>query len=241
VAYQASAPGRDVLVYPGDVHKSLRPALADLARYNWAPTFAFIDPDGVEARWELFETLAGYKRPGRMKVELFLLLVSPQVVRVVNPKLDSRDLQRAEQQITDMFGSDAWRPILADRQAGVLDAERARDELTNLMRWQLETVLGYRFTHALRLTNLQGTPLYDMVFATDHPVGDKIMSDVYRAAAARFPQMRREMRARRRDESDAALGSEGFWSFEELVQDAPLKADETYRRLPPTPPYRWGG
>jgi len=237
-AYRASAPGRDVLVYPGDVHRSLGPALADLAQYNWAPTFAFVDPDGVEARWELLEALAAYKRPGRTKVELFLLLVSPQVVRVVNNKLDSRNLQRAEQQITDMFGSDEWRPILADRQAGVLDPEQTRDELTNLMRWRLESALGYGFTHTLRLTNDHGTPLYDMIFATDHEIGDKIMSDVYRGAAAKFPTMRREIRARRRDENESAIGSEGFWSFEELVQDAPLSAAETYRRLPPSPPYR---
>ena len=87
-----------------------------------------------------------------------------------------------------MFGCDEWRPILTDRQAGILDAEATRDELTNLMRWRLETALGYQFTHTLRLTNLQGTPLYDMIFATDHEVGDKIMSDVYRGAAARFPR-----------------------------------------------------
>jgi three-Cys-motif partner protein len=237
LAYQASAPGRDVLIFPGDVHQSLHSALAGLSEYRWAPTFAFVDPDGVEARWELFEALAAHKGPGRTKVELFLLLVSPQIVRVVNNKLDSRNLQRASQQVTDMFGSDEWRPILADRQAGVLDPERTRDELTNLMRWRLETALGYKFTHTLRLTNLQGTPLYDMIFATDHEVGDKIMSDVYRAAAARFPRMRQEIRARRRDQSEAALGSEGFWSHAELAQDAPLKAGETYQRVPPSPPY----
>lgn len=81
-----------------------------------------------------------------------MLLVSPKVGRVVNNSLDARNLQRAEQQITDLFGSDEWRPILADRQSGVLDPERTRDELTNLMRWRLETVLGYKFTHSIRLT-----------------------------------------------------------------------------------------
>jgi hypothetical protein len=34
-----------------------------------------------------------------------------------------------------------------------------------------------------------------MIFATDHEVGDKIMALVYRAAAARFPQMRRDPRS----------------------------------------------
>ncbi len=79
------------------------------------------------------------------------------------------------------FGTDAWRPILADRQSGVLDADCTRDELINLMRCRLETALSYEFTHSPRLTNLWGTPLYDMIFVSDHEVGvDKIMSSVYR-------------------------------------------------------------
>jgi three-Cys-motif partner protein len=238
VAYRTSAPGRDVRIYPGDVHESLRPALDEIANYRWAPTFAFIDPDGVEARWELLEALAQHRARQRTKVELFMLLVSPQVGRVVNNSLDDRNFQRASQQVTDLFGSDEWRPIWEARQFGAFDAEQARDELTNLMRWRLETVLGYKFTHSLRLTNLQGTPIYDMVFATDHQVGDKIMSDVYRSAATKFPQMRREMRARQRDQDEAASGAAGFWPLEELVHDEPLMARETYKRVPPTAPYQ---
>ena len=236
-AYQALAPQRDVAIYSGDVHQSLRPALAELANCNWAPTFAFVDPDGVEARWELLDALAHYRSRGKTKTEIFLLLAAAQIGRVVNNSLDARNLQRAEQQVTDLFGSEEWRPILSDRGAAILDAERARDELTNLMRWRLEKGLHYKYTHSLRLTNLKGVPLYDMIFATDHDVGDKIMSDVYRKAAAKFPRMRSEIRARRRDQEEEATGAIGLWSNEELLQDAPLKAGESYKRVPPTPPY----
>jgi hypothetical protein len=106
------------------------------------------------------------------------------------------------------------------------------------MRWRLEKGLDYGFTHALRLTNVNGVPLYDMIFATDHEVGDKIMSDVYRAAADKFPTMRQEIRARLRDEDEAAQGNEGFWPIETLVHDSPLKPSEKYQRLPPTAPYQ---
>lgn len=237
-AYRASAPGRDVVVHPGDVHESLRPALNELSAVRWAPTFAFIDPDGVEARWELLQVLAAHKAPGRTKVELFLLLAAPQIVRVVHNQLDPANFARATQKVTDLFGSDEWRPILEDRQADVLGPAEARDELTNLMRWRLERALGYKYTHALRLTNLQGVPIYDMVFATDHEVGDMIMSDVYRSAAEKFPRMRQEMRARQRDRDEEAGGLGGLWSHAELLTDAPLARGETYQRFPPTAPYR---
>lgn len=220
-AYRSQFPGRDVVVHAGDVHDTLRPALADLARYRSSPTFAFIDPDGVEARWDLLTALAQFKAPRATKVELFLLLISPQITRVVNDSLDPDNLLHAEQQVTDLFGTSEWQPILQGRRVGVLDPERTRDELTNLMRWRLEKTLGYRFTHSLRLTNVQGAPLYDMIFATDHPAGDQIMRSVYRAAAQRFPAMRREARARRRDRQEQTLGAEGLFTNEELVQDAP--------------------
>jgi three-Cys-motif partner protein len=236
-AYRALAPDRDVLIYPGDVHQSLRAALAQLSHCNWAPTFAFVDPDGVEARWELLEALARFKGRSKTKVEIFLLLAAPQIGRVVHNNLDPQHLQRAEQHVTDLFGTEQWRPILRDRQSGMLDPERTRDELTNLMRWQLETTLGYRYTHSLRLTNLKGVPIYDMIFATDHEVGDKIMSSVYKSAAEKFPRMRSEIRARQRDAEEAASGTEGLWPLAEYLPDAPLKPGETYKRVPPTPPY----
>lgn len=130
-----------------------------------------------------------HKAPGQTKVELFLLLASPQIVRVVNGSLDSDHLGHAEQQVTELFGSSEWQPILRGRQTGALDAERTRDELTNLMRWRLEKTLGYGFTHTLRLTNVNGVPLYDMVFATDHAIGDKIR--LLRAVYARGAGPRR--------------------------------------------------
>lgn len=235
-AYRTEFPTRDVVVTPGDVHETLAASLHALSPFKKAPTFAFVDPDGVEARWELLEALAGH-RTGQMKVELFILLVSPQITRVVNDKLDPDDLVHAQTQVTDLFGSDEWKPILSARHAGELSAARTRDELTNLMRWRIEKALGYKFTHTLRRTNVGGTPLYDMIFATDHPVGHKIMSSVYNTAARRFPQMREEARARRRDRREAESGGAGLFTYEQVALDAPLRSDETYEHTPPTPPY----
>ncbi len=151
----------------------------------------------------------------------------------VNDSLDPGDLERAEQQVTDLFGSTEWRAILDGRQSGALDAERTRDELTNLMRWRLEKTLGYGFTHTLRLTNVYGVPLYDMIFATDHQVGHTIMKSVYSKAAERFPKMREDARARRRDRKEREAGSDALFRNEELVRDAPLRASESYQHTPP--------
>jgi three-Cys-motif partner protein len=236
-ALREKFPSRDVVIHAGDVHTQLQPALNALARVRWAPTFAFIDPEGVEARWELLTALAQHKPSPKKKVELFILLASPQIARVVNESLTADALGHAERQITALFGSDEWRPILIGRRSGALTPTRSRDEFTNLLRWRLENTLGYTFTHAARLTNAHGNPLYDMVFATDHPVGDKIMTSVYKKAAERFPKMREEARARARDRREANIGAATLFSHEELLADRPLRADELYRHTPPVPPY----
>lgn len=76
-----------------------------------------------------------------------------------------------------------------------------------------------------------------MIFATDHEVGDKIMRSVYQKAAERFPKMRQEARARRRDRQEQEAGSDALFTHQALLQDAPLHPHESYQRTPPVPPY----
>jgi three-Cys-motif partner protein len=47
---RADYPGRDIRVYEGDCNVTIPQALADLRHLNWAPTFAFLDPDGSRPR-----------------------------------------------------------------------------------------------------------------------------------------------------------------------------------------------
>lgn len=55
-------PGRDLVVYPGDCNQTISSALAALTDFRWAPTFAFLDPDGMELAWSTLEDLANHKR-----------------------------------------------------------------------------------------------------------------------------------------------------------------------------------
>lgn len=121
-----------------------------------------------------------------------------------------------------MYGSDRWRKILGARQADSITASAFRAEMVNLLRWQFETELGYRHTIRIPMTMKSGTALYDMVFATDHEAGLKIMSrpplqegrraraaheaGTRRAVGPRAP-LRRLRRAPARMEERALLGS----------------------------------
>jgi hypothetical protein len=80
------------------------------------------------------------------------------------------------------------------------------------MRWRLEQVLGYRYTHPFELRNTAGSPVYYMILATDNEAGTRIMSAIYTTAAQTVPEMQRQARDRRRGQQafafDVDIGAE---------------------------------
>jgi three-Cys-motif partner protein len=200
---RAEYPGREITVHGGDCNTTLPAALTSLRDVRWAPTFAFLDPDGMELAWETLELLANHKRGYRaagstkpeFKVELWMLFPTAGIVRTMaldGQPISTTDVARA----TRLFGTDVWRHIYEGRLRSRLSAAEAREEYLNLMRWRLENDLGYRWTHPLLLQNTRGVPLYHMIFGTDNQAGTNIMAHLYSVAARTIPAMRQEARDR---------------------------------------------
>ena len=40
-------------------------------------------------------------------------------------------------------------------------------------------MLGYKVTRHFEMKNIQGAPLYNMIFASDNDAGEKIMKHIY--------------------------------------------------------------
>jgi three-Cys-motif partner protein len=207
-------PGRDIRVVPGDCNATIPAALAELRKDNlgWAPTFAFLDPDGMELCWETIQALAVHKQlhksPSKTKVELWLLFPSGGLLR--NLALDDRKLLPGHiAKATSLFGSDAWTRIYQARRTQQIDGQEARERYVNLYRWQLEHDLGYRRAHPIEVTNNQNRPIYHLIFATDSEPGDRIMSHLYGDALTTWPQMREQARRRSpRGEQLSLLGGQ---------------------------------
>lgn len=154
------------------------------------PTFAFLDPDGMELRWETLETLAKHKSGSKYKVELWMLFPSAGLMRTPSLRADPdpQDFERA----TRLFGNDEWRRIFEARSNGLIGVGFARESSVNLMRLRLRDALGYGRTYPLEIKNTKGGTLYHMLFATDNAAGERIMSDLYKSAAKELPAMRKE-------------------------------------------------
>jgi three-Cys-motif partner protein len=213
----ADYPGRDIKVYGGDCNTEIPKALAELRDLRWAPTFAFVDPDGMELAWQTLEHLAEHKRGYRpsgsqkreYKVELWLLFPTQGLIRTL--ALDESKLKPAdEERATKLYGTDAWRVIYDRRVAGTFSAPEAREEYVNLMRWRLTNDLGYAKTHPFELKNTRGGTIYHMVFATDNDAGDRIMSDLYAKTAKLAPAMQQEARDRAKGQATLDLGDVAY-------------------------------
>lgn len=223
---EADFPDRHFEVVAGDCNETIPGALAELHADGvaWAPTFAFLDPDGMELHWETIAALADHKRNvSKFKVELWVLFSAPGLMRVLTKdigKIDSHDIELAN----DLFGNARWTAIQQLRFEDEIEPRDAREEFVNLFRWQLEEDLGYRWAHSLEIKNLGGNPLYYMIFATDNEAGNRIMASLYNKAASELPEMRQEALDKVRGQMTLALDD---------VEYEPLKV---YEYEPPWEP-----
>ena len=238
---RADFPSRDLKVYSGNCNIRIPEALEELKRINRAPTFAFVDPNGKEAEWRTLEALANF-RPSRLtKAELFLLFAIPMFTRLLKVNGDQVRPQDSAA-ITAMFGSDDWQHIYNARLEEIIKPRQARIEYLNLMRWRLETVLGYNWTHPLEVRNEFGNIIYYMIFATDHETGDRIIKHLYTKAATEFPAMRQAVRRLRKQKKDKERGVMLLFDDEDLQElRAPIKPGEQfYEHEPPEKPWFMG-
>ena len=202
-------PGRHFRIYPGDCNETIDQVLTELAPWRRVPTFVFADQQAAEIRWDTLVKIAGF-RTGPRKAELWILMSPAMIAKGVAGTNGSAFAARVDA----LFGNDTWRRIKAARHGGSLGAEEYRDEMVNLLRWQLERDLRYGLTARIPMNMPNNMPIYDMVFATDAPVGDKIMTHLYRRAAEREPGMIQEARARARKQRDDKAGPLALFDLE---------------------------
>ena len=96
------------------------------------------------------------------------------------------------EQVDRLYGGGEWRQILRALDQRKITASEYRKQMVNLMRWKLEHELGYAITHRIPMQMQNKLQIYDMVFATDHVAGDRIMRHLDNQAALREPDMMRQ-------------------------------------------------
>ena len=221
-------------VFPGDCNVTLQAALEWLEPVRWAPSFAFLDPRGLQVAWTTVKRLAGWRSDKKTKVEQWILLPEPALARVLG--LQGASGRRSAERLDRLYGTRDWVAVHQLRRSGEISAQEMRAEFVNLLRWRLETDLGYTTTHALQIVNTAGHPVYTLVFATDSSPGDRIMAHLYYSAVtSTIPTMRARAQAARQRQRETAHGVIALPGLEEVEPSRAASAGK-YDHVPPWPP-----
>lgn len=234
---RAEYPNRNFRVIPGNCNDTIDQVLHELKPLNWAPTFAFLDQQSTEVRWTTLERLASHKRAGKPKVELWLLCASgllPRGLKLRQAAVDDKVVER----MNLMFGSTEWHDALRATRDGYLSGAQFCDELTNLMRWRLERTLGYKSTRVFKIRNTAGREIFDMIFATDHAVGDKIMKAVYSKAMSRQEVLRVRAQQQRKQTREEKSGLIGLFDVDDVMPDPQHGYKVSVDDTPARPPFK---
>ncbi len=144
------------------------------------PCFAFLDPYGLQLHWATICALASHRRG--WKIELLILYPYDMAV--------SRLFSLAERtpaislKLTSFYGDESWKTQLDESVEADEDTEQRRQRFVKFYTSNLRS-LGYEFVDVYGpLYSYRRRPLYHVIFAGDHPAGQRIMHDVW--AKTRF-------------------------------------------------------
>ena len=135
------------------------------------PSFniAFLDPEGLELEWSTVERLAGMKR-----MDLIINFSTSGIKRS-----EAKDYLNA---VDKFFGTRNWKSVF-DSASNNLSAQRRA-----LIDYYLERLKehGYHIKsydyhkRDIQIRNSKNTEIYSLIFASKHPLGDKLWREVVR-------------------------------------------------------------
>lgn len=165
-------------VYVGDCNQVIRSDILPKIPRN-VPCFAFLDPTGLQLHWVTICALASHRRG--WKIELLILYPYDMAVLRQFPLVSKKPTVATK--ITSFYGDECWKTQLEESVQAQENTEQRRERFVKLYTSNLRS-LGYKSVDVYGPLYFKRRPLYHVIFAGDHPVGQNIMHDVW--AKTRF-------------------------------------------------------
>jgi three-Cys-motif partner protein len=185
LAQRAHAYGSRAVIVQGDANSELVGAM-DREIPHRGPSFVLLDPEGTELEWS---TVAGAARHrhGPRKSELLILFATEGVNRML--PVEAEIERHNEMALNRMFPPQAdWRSVWLARRDGEFTPTEAR--LQYVEQYMLGLwALGYAAVLRREISRSSGGLVYHLVFATDHPTGERIMTSVFGSMHSNRPQL----------------------------------------------------
>lgn len=162
-------PKRTCRVLPGDFNQVVDGILENGGIRQKEATFALLDQRTFECHWATVEKLARYKQAGNRKIEIFYFWGSKWLQRSLS------GISANAAKIDAWWGGTEWQWLekSPQRESAILVARRFQEEL------------GYAYAVPFPIYERekgQGSIMYYMIHATDHPAAPGLMWRAYRNA-----------------------------------------------------------
>ena len=156
-------------VETGDCNQAVDRILPKVPRT--ALSFAFLDPSGLQLHWNTVKKLSSHRR-GTQKMELLILYPYDMVINrwISKPAMSAT--------LTAIHGGDSWRVAHEDSLLRGEDENARRERFVNSYRDKL-VGLGYKYVDVYGPLKYGHRNLYNVLFAGDNPIGQRIMRDVW--------------------------------------------------------------
>lgn len=167
-------------VHEGDVNLELARLIQEQVPPR-APCLCFLDPQCTELSWTAVRSVALTPDRTRKPELLILFPLRMGLLRLLTTKRPISPESR--EGLDSTFPSREWWTVYEARLEGKISPECANSRYLDLYCGGLKA-LGYRWVRSKPIKaqlgpGMRRQEMYHLVFATDHPAGDKIMRDVF--------------------------------------------------------------
>jgi len=161
-------------VYTGDCNEVIPHIILPRIPKN-VPSFAFLDPPGLQINWKTIQSLATHREHTKMEL-LILYPYDMAIARLFNIALEN---QACYDTLTRLYGDEKWRDEFKD---SLRLEETPTQQRERFLRLYINNLLdlGYKYAESYGpLYSYGHKPLYHVIFTSDKDVGIKIMRDVW--------------------------------------------------------------
>jgi three-Cys-motif partner protein len=169
----------NVQVYNRDCNEVL--ILEILPRCRWKDyrrALCLLDPYGLHLNWEVVETAGAMK-----SIEVFLNFPVADMNRNVLWKNRKRVDQDQMKRMNAYWGDDSWKQVAYERESDLFGFEQKTDTATVARAFQerLRARAGFSYVpDPVPMRNSKGTTIYYLFFASQKPVAEHIVKDIFK-------------------------------------------------------------
>jgi len=168
----------DVHVYEGDCNALLLEKVFPLARYeDYRRALCLLDPYGLHLNWEVIAIAARM-----LSIEIFLNFPVEDMNRNVLWRNPDRVLSSQIARMSAYWGDDTWRDVAYDTSRDLFGypVKTENDTIAAAFRDRLRDVAGFASVpDPLPMRNSRGAVVYYLFFASQKPVAERIVKDIF--------------------------------------------------------------